>query len=363
MNKGFNLIALDSSYQIVALLRCTNIQWNRKYYESGTFSLEIPLEQYDSSYQYIYTKDRPEMGMITQINFINQSGYKAINLSGHFLENELNKRIVYRKGISNIINGPSWMNQEGKAEDVAYAYFNAFKDVSISQSGDTVDCILGIESGQSLSRGKISNHERCGEKLGSKIYSILKPSEMSYRVSYDFESNEKLFSVWSGYDRTQDQSDNNPVTFSTRYGNIKNPNILIETTNYCNSCIIDNENNNTVYSRALLSNGAEDEDYIFSYVKSSVNKGDYDSDSAFYTAMESEGKKDLNERVKLINVEFDAMEGSYEYMEDFDLGDKCNVEIPEVNISADAVLIGCYEVIKSGTHSLTLEFGEPILRR
>ena len=303
------------------------------------------------------------MGEITQINFINQRGYKAINISGFFLENWLNKRVVYRKGTSNIVGGPEWMNQEGNAEDVAYAYFNAFKDVSISQSGDTVDCILGIESGQSLSRGKISNHERCGEKLGSKIYSILKPSEMSYRILYDFEENKKVFSVWSGYDRTQDQSENNPVTFSTRYGNIKNPNILIETTNYCNSCIIDNENNGAVYERALLNNAAEDDEYIFSYVKSSVNKNDYDSDTDFYSALEAEGKTDLNERVKLINVEFDAMEGSYDYMEDFDLGDKCNIEIPEVDISADAVLIGCYEVIKKGNHSLTLEFGEPVLRR
>ena len=303
------------------------------------------------------------MGEITQINFINQRGYKAINISGFFLENWLNKRVVYRKGTSNIVGGPEWMNQEGKSEDVAYTYFNAFKDVSISQSGDTVDCILGIESGQSLSRGKISNHERCGEKLGSKIYSILKPSEMSYRILYDFEENKKVFSVWSGYDRTQDQSENNPVTFSTRYGNIKNPNILIETTNYCNSCIIDNENNGAVYERALLNKAAEDDEYIFSYVKSSVNKNDYDSDTDFYSALEAEGKTDLNERVKLINVEFDAMEGSYDYMEDFDLGDKCNIEIPEVDISADAVLIGCYEVIKKGNHSLTLEFGEPVLRR
>ena len=98
------------------------------------------------------------------------------------------------------------------------------------------------------------------------------------------------------------------------------------------------------------------------YLKSSVSREDYTSD-AFLKALEAEGKADLVNRVKLINVEFDAMEGSYEYMSDFDIGDKCNIEIPEVNISADAILIGCYEVIKSGTHNLTLEFGTPIVRR
>lgn len=357
-------MALDKDYQIVALLRCTNIQWNRKYYESGTFSLEIPLGQYNSSYVYIYTKDRPEMGIINQINYVDKANYKAINLSGYFLENDLNKRVAYRKGSSNISNAPEWVNKSGMAEDVAFAYFNAFKDITFMAGTVQRKCLLGIQSGTSLARGKQSDHERGGEYLGNKIYSILKPSEMSYRVSYDFESNTKVFSVWSGKNRTQDQTDNNPVTFSTKYGNIKNPNILIDYTSYRNGCIVDNENNDSVYSRVLLNRADDDDEYdSFSYVRSSVNKVDYADDNTFFAALESEGNADLAEHVKLINVEFDAMEGSYEYLVDFDLGDKCNLEIPEIEISADAVLIGCYEVIKSGTWSLTLEFGTPIIRR
>ena len=39
MASGFNVIALDEKYQIVSLLRYTNLQWNRKYFEPGTFSL------------------------------------------------------------------------------------------------------------------------------------------------------------------------------------------------------------------------------------------------------------------------------------------------------------------------------------
>ena len=79
--------------------------------------------------------------------------------------------------------------------------------------------------------------------------------------------------------------------------------------------------------------------------------------------MRSEGKSELNDCIKTVNVEFDAMEGSYEYMEDFDLGDKCNIEIHDMEISANAVLIGCYEVIKKGIWSLTLEFGTPVMKR
>lgn len=363
--KGFNVIALDEDYKTASLLRYTNLQWNRKYHEPGIFSIEIPVAQYQTNYKYIYTKDRPEMGIIEQVNYINQKGYEAIHLSGYFLEEELNSRVVYRCGQSNIMNAPSWNNQKGKAEDVAFAYFNAFKDVIFSDGKNNFQCLLGIRSGECLSRGKISDHERCGEYLGHKIYKILKPSEMSYRISYDFESNVKMFTVWSGIDRTQKYGEENPVTFSTRYRNIKDPNILINNANYRNACIVDNESNGVIYSKMMLNRmGDEDECHDrISYVKSSINRSDYAQDNAFYSSLESEGREELAERVRLINVEFDAMEGSYEYMTDFDLGDKCNIEIPEMNISASAVLIGCYEVIKSGTWSLTLEFGTPMLRR
>ena len=63
-------MALNANYELIGLVRSTNLQWTRKYYESGTFSLQIPLEQYDSNVAYIYTKDRPEMGKITQKNFV-----------------------------------------------------------------------------------------------------------------------------------------------------------------------------------------------------------------------------------------------------------------------------------------------------
>lgn len=325
--------------------------------------MEIPLEQYNSSYKYIYTKDRPEMGVIEQINYINQRGFKAVNISGYFLEQEVNNHVVYRKGTANIINGPEWINQKNTAEDVAYAFFNGFKKMQVSNGGIPILIDIGIESGTSLSRGKTSDHERCGELLGNKIYSILKPSEMSYCVNYDFEESKKIFKVWKGYDRTQDQNENNPVTFSTRYGNIKNPNILIDKVNYRNACIVDNESEKAIYSQVVIEEKEENDPVKFCYLRSSVMRSEYETEEDFVNALNSEGHTELNERIKTINVEFDAMEGSYEYMEDFDIGDKCNVEIPEMELSANAVLIGCYEVIKKGIWSLTLEFGTPVMKR
>ena len=217
---GFNVKALDAGYNLIALLRTTNLQWNRKYHETGMFSVQVPLAQYSPNIKYIYTSARPEMGKVTQKNYINQNGFKYVQLSGYFLERELDRHVVYQNGASNITNAPSWNYQSGKAEDVAYAYFNAFKAITTSSAKSLLSMLPGTSQG----RGKQSIHYRNGEYLGYKIYDILKPSGMSFRVAYDFVENTQRFEVWSGLDRTEENvQGNNPVVFSTKYGNIKNP--------------------------------------------------------------------------------------------------------------------------------------------
>ena len=356
--KNINLIALNADLEIIALLSYTNLQWNRKYHETGHFSVQIPLEQYRNDIRYVYTKDRPEMGEVTQINYAEQKGYRSIQLSGYFMEKQLDRFVVYPLGTGNIDNAPAWIEQSGVAEDVAIAFFDSFKEVTVGG----VTASLQVDRMESQGRGNTTKHTRNGEKLGYKIYSVLKPSGLSYRVSYDFVNSIQSFEIWSGLDRTDSQYDNNPVTFSTKIGNIKNPNVLLDESNYCNCAISGREAQNESeqnYVRAVL--GAMDSDYRFVYVASALRPDDYASTDDFYSAMENEAHLEIRNRTKTVSVEFDALVGSYEYMSDFDLGDKCNVEIPEIGFYADSRLIGCYEVIKNGVHTLTLEFGTPII--
>jgi hypothetical protein len=364
---SFNVMALDRNFNLVTPLRYTNLQWSRKYHESGTFSLQIPLAQYDPSFKYIYTNDRPETGRITQVNYMYNRG-QYIQLSGYFLEQELNRMVVYAKGEGNIIQDPTWIEKAGIAEDVAYDFFNAFSKVQFNNGVDIVSYGLAIDSKTSQQRGLETQHTRDNSYLGNKIYHILKPSGMSYKVTYDFEGNEKHFEIWTGKDRTSEQVDNNPVTFSTSYGNIKNPNILLDDSTYKSGCIVvsnknDGENSST-YIRALIDPDEFQEDNAFLSLESSTDISDFESLEGYYQALDSEGRSEKNSKwVRTLNVEFDALVGSYEYMQDFDIGDVCNIEINEVGISANARLIGCYEVIKSGGWSLTLEFGTPIIKR
>ena len=355
-------MALDANYQIVSLLVFSNLQWNRKYHEAGTFSMQIPLWLYSPNMMYVYTKDRPELGRISQVNYIDDAKGKRIQISGYFEEKDLDRHVVYPPGTTNIINPVSWIEQNGPAEKVAYAFFNAFKTISTS----SIASVLNIGARDSLDRGKTAVHTRNGEQLGRKIYNILKPSGMSYRLLYDFENNAKTFEVWSGFDRTDTNVDgNNPIVFSSKYGNIKNLNVLISTTDYKNACIVTHEqqmNESSNFITRAVHDLKHTEEVKFSFIKSSLKKDEY-SESEFIVALDNEARNEIEEHPEVFNVDFDALEGSYEYMVDFDLGDKCSIEIPEIGLSLQARLIACYEVMKSNKWTMEMEFGTPIIIR
>ena len=358
---GFNILGLNEDYEIVQPFKASNLQWNRKYHESGNFILQIPPSQFSNDVKYIYTNDRPEMGIIKKKTYLSVKNKSYIILSGPMLESELSRMIVYPKGDTNITNSPSWEYREGNAEDVAFAFFNAFK--RLETSSIVVD--IGIDSGTSQGRGSQVKHYRNGEQiedLGYKIYDILKPSGMSWRISYDLDDNTRVFNVWSGKDRTQDNTGgNNPVVFSTKFGNITKPNIVLDETDYKNGCIVIHETvNNDVSSftvRVVFNDDTDDRN--LTYLRSGLNKSEYTTQQ-FYEAMDQEGENELKEDIKTINLEFDAMPGSYVYREDFDLGDLCSIEIAEMGITADMRLIGCYEVMKEGKWKMSMEFGTPI---
>lgn len=357
MNYIFDVIALDSDFNIVAVLSYTNLQWTRKYYKSGTFSIQIPIKQYDTSFRYVYTKDRPEVGEISQINFIDE---RNISLSGYFLEEKLNRRVCYAMpSITNIKNNPSWLSQKGSAEDVAISFFNAFNDLEFEQNGNIISCKLNIESHDSKGRGDIVEHTRDNTQLGDKIHDILKPSLMSYKVEYNLEENKETFMVVKGLDCTQgNKYGNNPVIFSTTYGNLLNPNVVISSTNYKNAYLTytKSEKDGIIVVEAKSERKKEDTSERFISISTSDNRSNYSSDEEFVAAINVTAHNELTKYPITLSYDFDTAISSYEYMKDFDIGYKCSIDIPAIGLHEDAVLVECAEVIKAGVWSMSMEF-------
>ena len=63
------LFALTEDFELVtADIPYFNLQWQRRYYQPGQFSMQISADVFDKSWRYICTHDRPEVGVVQKVN-------------------------------------------------------------------------------------------------------------------------------------------------------------------------------------------------------------------------------------------------------------------------------------------------------
>lgn len=334
------ILALKEDYTISNMLNPTNVQWTRHYYECGAFSIQIPYNQYNDEMAYIYSKDKKELGIIRQVNYsISDQGYKAIQLSGYFLENMLDDKLVYPQ-----------FEGKGNMEDELIRMINEYKsDIDIivpeSQSRDTDTEFTSSQSG-----------------LATELYRILRLHEYSFSTSYNLEDDTKALSIWQGLDRTQEQSENNPITFSTAFKNIKNPNVVLQKNAKNFAIVKGNYNGSDVFVEVDLSDGKYQRQVFID--GSSVESENITSLDTYKEKLSQYGKNELiNNYVEVNNIAFDVDPTSYEYTVDYDLGDKCTVIIEDINLVLEARIISIYEVYKDNGHEITLEFGNQKIKK
>ena len=72
------------------------------------------------------------------------------------------------------------------------------------------------------------------------------------------------------------------------------------------------------------------------------------------------GLEELAKYTDVTNVTFDTIDRGLTYMEDYDLGDKCDVILDSVGQSFTVRIIEVQEVFKESKHTITLIFGEKV---
>ncbi len=209
-----NIVALNSNFENLGSIEYINLQWNRKYYECGTFVIYIPADSYNNDTKYIYLKDRPELGIVNKMSLKRTIKGMFVQLEGFFYERMLYDKIVY-----------PLFSQKGKLEDVAISMVNQYKDD-----------IPRLNVGTSKSRGDVVSIKESATELGARLYDMLKTQEYSYRTNYDYTTNKFIFEIWQGLDRTKDQSINNQYGFYD--SDINNITVISDDSNYKNQAVV-----------------------------------------------------------------------------------------------------------------------------
>ena len=337
------LAFMDASFNIIRYIKFINLQWIRRYYEPGEFNVQIPASEYDADATYLFTTDRRELGLIQKRQYADGYDGEVIQLSGYFYEYKLNDKIVYPR-----------FNDTGNIETLARSIVSTYKDdIPLLQLGAANNPLLG----------ESTTKEETGHGLATVLYELLQTQELSFRCDYDYQNNTMSFVVWQGKDRTQDQDVNSFVTFSEGFRNMQNEEVIIDASNYKNYAVVVGngkyEDGNQIEVDVDLSAGGYKKKL---YVDQTGQT--YDSTRqtlADYKAMLAQaGLEELNKYTDITNVTFDTIDRGLTYLEDYDLGDKCDVILDSVQQSFTVRIIEIQEVFKESKHAVTLVFGEKV---
>ena len=382
----FSIKILDSDYNLVTLASYDSLQWDREFNQAGKFVVSGVRGNYNrATWKYVYTENRKELGIISQVNWKKNGTKQTLTLSGLFAESELNKMICYAKptkfdddsgthpGTSILSTGsPTWVTQDGTADVVARNFFNGFKQISFRNYlvGDFDGATLVTKSFTlPISMGTIANgiykraiHNRNNEYLGNKLYDILKESYASVEIEFDYVNKTKTLNIIHGIDRTQSGHAYgvNPILLSSRNGSIKSASIVTSDTDTKDVVLQYSEDDDQTL---ILVNALNNSIGRFESMQMNAKQSDFDTDKAHKLSVMADASETLNEKKDKLNIQFDFVNSSYRYMEDFDLGDIISIDIPEIDVSIDAQIVSCHESIQSGVWNINIEVGTSILRK
>lgn len=337
-----DLLALDADFQPVGYLPYTNLQWTREYYTTGQFSAQVAPDSYDPSMRYLYTPERPEVGIIQKVELTSTVKGRTLQISGFFLESMLSTRVVWPTyyATGDLTSAVTKMLQ-------TYAGDLPLVEIPDAPAGLAEDA-----------------WQETGGTVAETAYTRLQTQQKSIRARYDYLANKIVIEVWQGLDRTQSQDVNPFVTFSDGFGNLTDVKASWDDSNYRNYAIIagEGENNDRIFEIVDASNGAPIRQV---FINASQTRWDQEkqTEEQYRQSLRQEATDRLLDYQIIRNIDISAAQGGLRYREDYDLGDKVDVMLPEIGLEMEARIITAREVHKQGHMTLEIELGDKKLTR
>lgn len=331
---------LNNNFELVgkAKLSYFDLAWDRKYYESGQFSVQIKKNDYSTDMSYVFTSERPELGVIEGVHYSDETN--TVVLSGFFYERKLSDKIIY----------PTFFKSDTRAGYVAAAVAQFKDDIPKLQVAPYAD------------DGEVVEKQVTGSNLEEMAHSTLRVEEKSYRCKYDFENDIVSFEIYQGKNRTQGQYENNFVTFSKGFRNLKNVSSKEDSSNFKNCFIVggSGEGSERVYVTVDLSEGGYKRQ-LFIDCRDEQYTPDSQTLEQYKGILRQRAMEKARDYVDIHNITFDvdANKGAV-YLKDYDIGDKCDIIIDDIQKSYEARIIEILETWSSGKHQVMLTFGEKI---
>lgn len=332
------LLALDAAFQPIDYLPYFNLQWTREYYKVGQFSVQISATSYDPAMVYLYSAERPETGIIQKVELKETVKGRFVQLSGYFLEAILNDKVVY----------PTYY-ASGSIPATVVAMLRQYKD----------DIPLLTVADAPAGQADKTSWQETGGQIADVAYTKLQTVQYSLRCRYNYQENTITAEVWQGLDRTQEQTTNPFVTFSDGFGNLTEVDASSDRSNHKNYAIVagqDQEENRKVAYADLSGGGYK----RILYVDARSERWDpkEQTEAEYLAGLQQKGLDELLNYQIIQNVDIQAASSGFEYLQDWDLGDKVDVIVEDVGLAMQARIVTVREVFKQNNHTVEIELGD-----
>ncbi len=337
-----DVIALDQDFSPLSFLPYLNLQWRRRYYEAGQFVVQILAKDYDSRMKYVYAPTRPELGIIHKVSLSRELTGDFVQLSGRFMESVLERCYAYPP-----IVGTYSLYELGKqfiedrptpTADVSDWQYR-LEEYDLTVSPNVPDDVTVSVDWQS-------------EPLGTLAYTTLETLEMSQRILFDPLTNALTWETWQGLDRTQDQAVNAFALFADDSPHVTTFSYGEDDSGYRNYAVMfygaDEDDNPYRHDYATSNAQAEGKRCLLMNVDDTLSESE----------RIEKAKEELVKYPVVLDATVSVVQNGLLYLQDYDLGDKCDVACHILGKSFSARITGVDEVFKENRHLVELTIGQ-----
>lgn len=311
LNSGLDAIAVVDTYESVI--------WTDRYYACGDFELYTSITndilEYIKQDYYLQNRDSEHVMIVENIRI--QSDVEDgnhVTITGRSLESILDRRIIWgQKTLSgNLQNGIKTLLEECI--------------ISPSDPNRKIDNFIFEESTDVSITGLTIEAQYTGDNLYDVIKKICGERGIGFKVTLS-DNKQFVFKLYSGVNRSYDQTANPYVVFSPNFENIINSNYIESKSAMKNVTLVGGEGEGTYRRYLTVGNdhvGLNRREMFTDArdISSDLGDGDRLSEEAYNSLLEQRGKEDLSECTEITSFEGQADTFTmFRYGEDFFIGD------------------------------------------
>lgn len=342
-------IVLNKNFERIGMLDdLISVIWTKRYYVHGDFQIQIPINPDNVSKMvignYIVRDDDECVGIIEKIDLsYSEDSQRILTASGRFLTVILSRRIIAEQ---TQVNGTLDFAINKLINDAIISPEIAARQIS--------NFILGnYELSQTIS---------C-QYTGKNLYEVI--SELALQYGFGFrirlnDSNQFVFELYEGVDRSYNQNINPYIVFSEEYDNLLNSEYIQDWMNVITDVLAAGEgegiDRKTVWvTNADAPTGIDRYEFYDDSRNTSSNEGEIPEEQYIQELAEI-GRENLTAYTVTLSGEVDSR--NVKFGEDVDIGDIVTIENKSIGYYTNVRIIELIESVdSSGMHSIIPTFG------